>query len=66
MENNSKANSSMMYLSISWINLLYQWHNLFLRTDHASDCHIFSELQFGNALKALLEVRLDTQWVFGL
>lgn len=56
----------VMYLSMSWIDLLYEGHNLFLRADHSSDCHILIELQLGNALKALLEVGLDTQRVFRL
>lgn len=57
---------SVAYLRLSGIDLFYEGHRLFLRADHPCDRHILSELQFGDALKALLEVGLDTEWVFGL
>lgn len=57
---------SVAYLSLSRIDFFYEGHRLFLRADHPCDRHILSELQFGDALKALLEVGLDTEWVFGL
>ncbi len=57
---------SVLYLSLGGINLLCEGHSLLLRADHASDRHVLGELQFGDALKALLQVGLHTQWVFGL
>lgn len=53
-------------LSVSGIDVFDEGHGLFLRADHPCDRHILGELQFGDALKALLEVGLDTEWVFGL
>lgn len=56
----------MTYLSLGGIDVFYEGHDLFLRADHPRDRHFLSELQFGDALEALLEVGLDTEWVFGL
>ena len=57
---------SDVYLGISWINPFCKGHSLILGADHASDGHVLGELQFSDALKALLQMGLDTQWVFGL
>lgn len=58
--------NTLLHLGFGWINLFCEGHSLLLRADHASDSHIFGELQFGDALKTLLQVGLHTQWVFGL
>lgn len=47
-------------------DLLCKRHSLLLRADHACDLQAPCELQLGDALKAFLQVRLDTQRVFGL
>lgn len=57
---------TVLYLCICWINLLCEGYSLFLRADHARDCHVLSKLQFSNALKTFFKVRLHTQGVFGL
>lgn len=57
---------SIQYLGLSWINLFCEGHGLLLRADHANNLRVPDELQLCDALKALLQVRLHTQWVFGL
>lgn len=57
---------SVPYIGLSWINLFYEGHGLLLRADHANDLRVLSELQLGDALKALFQVRLHTQRVFSL
>ena len=54
------------HLGVSGDNGLWERHCLFLTADHACDLLVFCELQLGNALKTLLEVRLNSQRVFRL
>ena len=55
-----------LYFGISWINMFCEGHSLILRADHAYDGHVLCKLQFSDALKALFQVGLNTQWVFCL
>lgn len=54
------------HLGLGGTDSLVKRHHLILRRNHAHNIFVISELQLGNALKTLLEMRLNTHRIFRL
>ena len=54
------------YLCLGREDLVHERHSLLLCGDHANNLLLLGELQLADALKALFQMRLYTQRVFGL
>lgn len=54
------------YFGLGWVDFLLEGNGFFLRADHAHNLQVVRELQPGDALEALLQVRLHAEGVLGL
>lgn len=54
------------YFGLNWVDFLFEGNCFFLWADHAHNLQVVRELQPGDALEALLQVRLHAEGVLGL